>query len=164
MKRFGVVGVLAVFALTTIITITEAQQWKGWKGGGGWGYNSQYQRMYNTQTGTTVKGVVEAVEQVTPKKGMSYGIHLKLKTDSETLPIHLGPVWFIERQDIKIEKGDTVEVLGSKITFNNAPAIIAAQVTKGDSVLTLRDNNGIPVWAGTGMGRGRGMGRGKGRW
>ncbi len=49
--------------------------------------------------------------------------------------------------------------LQAKITFNNAPAIIAGQVKKGETVLMLRDENGIPVWAGTGMGRGRGMGR-----
>ncbi len=153
MKRFGVVGVLAVFALTAMVTLSDAQQWRGWKGGGGWGYKSQYQRMYNPQTVTNVKGVVEAVEQVTPMRGMSYGIHLKLKTDSEILPVHLGPSWFIERQDIKIKKGDTIEVTGSKINYNNAPAIIAAQVKKGNVVLTLRDESGIPVWAGTRMGR-----------
>ncbi len=156
MRRSGIIWVLVVFALTAMISLSDAQPWRGWKGGGGWGYKSQYQRMYNPQTVTTIKGVVEAVEQITPVKGMSYGIHLKVKTDAETLPVHLGPAWFIERQDIKIEKGDTIEVLGSKITYNNAPAIIAAQVTKGETVLTLRDNNGIPVWAGTGMGRGKG--------
>ncbi len=100
MKRFGIIGVLVVFALTAMGTLSDAQPWKGWKGGGGWGYKSQYQRMYNPQTVTTIKGVVEAVEQVTPMKGMSYGIHLKVKTDSETLPVHLGPAWYIERQDI----------------------------------------------------------------
>ncbi len=154
MRKKTIVGTLSIFLLSALITLSDAQPWKGWKGGGGWGYKSQYQRMYNPQTVTTVKGVVEAVEQVTPMKGMSYGIHLKLQTDTETLPVHLGPAWFIERQDIKIEEGDTIEVLGSKRTYNNAPAIIAEQVKKGETVLRLRDENGIPVWAGTGMGRG----------
>lgn len=152
---------IIIFAVSMVLTasLVYAQPWRGWKGGGGWGYNSKYQRMYNPQTVTTVKGVVKAVEQMTPMRGMSYGVHLKLKTDSETLSVHLGPAWFVERQNIKIEKGDTIEVTGSKITFNNAPAIIAAKVKKGDVVLTLRNENGIPLWAGTGMGRGRGMGR-----
>ncbi len=158
MRKKTIVGALSIFLLSALITISDAQPWKGWKGGGGWGYKSQYQRMYNPQTVTTVKGVVEAVEQVTTMKGMSYGIHLKVKTDSETLPVHLGPEWYIERQDIKIEKGDNIEVKGSKVTFNNAPTIIAGQVKKGETVLMLRDENGIPAWAGTGMGRG------KGRW
>ncbi len=42
---------------------------------------------------------------------------------------------------------------GSKITFDGAPAIIAAEIKMVDTVLKLRDDNGFPVWAGTGMGR-----------
>jgi hypothetical protein len=41
-----------------------------------------------------------------------------------------------------------VEVTGSRVTFRNKSAIIAAEVKKGDEVLRLRDSNGIPVWAG----------------
>jgi hypothetical protein len=153
MKKIWIIVLVAVFAVTTMATLSEAGPWKGWKGSGGWGYKSQYQRMYNPQSVVEIKGVVEAVEQITPTKGMSHGIHLKVNTDAETIAVHLGPAWFIERQDISIQKGDTIEVKGSKITFNGAPAIIAAEVEKGDTELKLRDENGFPVWAGTGMGR-----------
>ena len=153
MKKIGIIGLVVVFALTAMVTLTEAQPWKGWKGSGGWGHKSQYQRMYAPQNVVEIKGVVEAVEQITPTKGMSYGIHLKVKTDTETVAVHLGPAWFIERQDISIEKGDTIEVKGSRITFNGSPAIIAAEVEKGETELKLRDDNGFPVWAGSGMGR-----------
>ncbi len=115
--------------------------------------------MYNPQTVVDVKGTVEAVEQITPRSGMSYGIHLKVKTDAEIISVHLGPAWFIERQDIKIEKGDTIEVKGSEVTFDGATVIIAAEVKDGESVLKLRNENGIPVWAGTGMGKMRRMER-----
>jgi hypothetical protein len=150
MKKLWIIGILAVFVITITITLTDAQQWKG---SGGWGYKSQYQRMFNPQTVGSIKGIVETVEQITPVSGMSYGIRLKVKTETETLSVHLGPAWFIERQDIEIKKGDTIEVKGSKIVFDEAPAIIAAEVKKGDTVLKLRDENGLPVWAGTGMGR-----------
>ena len=50
--------------------------------------------------------------------------------------------------DTKIEKGDKVVVKGSRVTMMDAPAIIAGEVKKGDSVLRLRDENGFPVWAG----------------
>jgi len=40
------------------------------------------------------------------------------------------------------------EVKGSRITYNGKPAIVAAEVKKGDTVLKLRDDNGIPVCAG----------------
>jgi hypothetical protein len=84
---------------------------------------------------------------------MSQGIHLKVKTETDTVNVHLGPAWFIERQDIKIEKGDRVEIKGSRITFDGAPAIVAAVIEKDDTKLKLRNENGVPVWAGTGMGK-----------
>lgn len=81
-------------------------------------------------------------------KGMYSGIHLILKTDKETIDVHLGPEWYIERLDTKIKKGDKIEVKGSRLTISGKPAIIAAEVKKGDNVLILRDSAGIPTWAG----------------
>ena len=46
------------------------------------------------------------------------------------------------------EAGDLVVVKGSRVTFAGNPAIIAAEVKKGDAVLKLRDENGFPAWAG----------------
>jgi hypothetical protein len=41
-----------------------------------------------------------------------------------------------------------VEVKGSRITFEGKPAIIAAEIKKGEETLKLRDENGFPVWSG----------------
>ncbi len=79
---------------------------------------------------------------------MSAGIHMNVKTDKETISVHLGPSWYLENQDLKIEPKDKVEVKGSKIMFDGKPAIIAAEVRKGDEVLRLRDDAGFPVWSG----------------
>jgi len=35
-----------------------------------------------------------------------------------------------------------------RVAFDGKPAIIAAEVKKGDSTLVLRDSAGIPPWAG----------------
>jgi len=91
----------------------------------------------------------------TPVRGMSRGVHLVLKTDKgETIPVHLGPEWYIDKQEITFKPGDKVQIRGSRITFEDKPAIIAAEVTKDGRTLQLRDSNGVPVWAGRG-GRGR---------
>ena len=37
---------------------------------------------------------------------------------------------------------------GARTTFAGKPAIIAAEVKKGDEVLKLRDDSGFPVWSG----------------
>jgi len=148
MRTKRLIGLAVVVSVLFIVSVAFAQPWKGYRGSGGWGMGTQYQRMYNPATVETISGTVESVDKVTPMKGMYYGIHLLLKTDKETVSVHLGPEWYIERLDTKIEKGDKIEVKGSRVTFEGKPAIIAAEVKKGDSVLVLRDTAGIPAWSG----------------
>ncbi len=93
------------------------------------------------------------IEQTVPLRQMNQGIALVVKTDKETIPVHLGPSWYFERLDTKVNKGDRVEIKGIRTTISNKPVIIAAEVKKGDKVLVLRDSAGVPVWAGWGWGR-----------
>jgi hypothetical protein len=146
-------AILTMALILGLAAVASAQPWRGYKGSGGWGSGGQYQRMYDPKTVATVTGTVEAVETFTSMRGMSVGVHLTMKTEDGTISVHLGPAWYIERLDMKLDKGDTLEVKGSKILFDSKPAIIAAEVKKGDEVLKLRDENGIPYWAGSGMGR-----------
>ena len=148
MSRKGIVGLVVAVSILLVVSVALAQPWKGWRGSGGWGMGSQYNRMYNPATVETVSGTVQSVDKVTPRKGMYYGIHLMVKSDKETISVDLGPGWYIERLDIKIEEGDKVEVKGSRVTISGKPAIIAAEIKKGDDTLVLRDGAGIPAWAG----------------
>ena len=136
--------VLAGLASTQVL----AQRGPAWKGGGGWGMQGAYGRMYDPKTVETLKGEVTAVDLFTPMRGMHSGVHLQLKTAKETIEVHLGPSWYIENQDTKIELKDKVEVKGSRVMIEGKPAIIAAEVKKGSEVLKLRDETGAPYWAG----------------
>jgi hypothetical protein len=88
--------------------------------------------------------------------GMTEGVSLLLTMKTVSIPIHLGPAWYIEHRDTPIEVGDHVEVLGAKAFRAGLPAVIATEVRRGKSVLVLRDAKGIPVWAGWRRGRDRG--------
>jgi hypothetical protein len=122
--------------------------------GGGWGPGSPYGRMYDPKTVVSTRGEVASIDLITPVRGMSRGVHLTLKTDKgETLAVHLGPQWYIDQQPVKLAKGDKVEVRGSRITFQDKPALIATEVTKHGQTLRLRDDNGVPAWAGWRRGR-----------
>jgi hypothetical protein len=145
-----IMTLVAVVTTLTFALTTEslAQRGSMGLGGGGWGPGTPYGRMYNPQTVETIRGEVVSVDRITPDKGMSYGIQIVVKTDKETISVHLGPGWYIENQDVAIAPKDKVEVTGSRITFEGKPALIAAEVKKGDEVLTLRDANGVPVWSG----------------
>lgn len=146
MKKMVLLAITTFFSLL-LATESSAQMMK-WKGSGGWGPGTRYNRMYDQKTVETISGEVVSVDKITPTKGMYYGVHLMVKTGKETISVHLGPGWFIESQDVKIEPKDKIEVKGSRITYQGKPAIIAAEVKKGEEILKLRDDAGIPVWVG----------------
>ncbi len=148
MKRTRIALVILSIVGIVIAGNAFAQMGMHWRGGGGWGMGSQYGRMYDPKTIETIGGEVERVDVITPRKGMSGGVHLVVKTDKEPISVHLGPAWYIENQDVKIQPHDKIEITGSRITFDDKPTIIAKEVKKGDEVLNLRDDNGYPVWSG----------------
>jgi hypothetical protein len=149
-KKINVALVVVVVATMAIATVSFAQPRRGmmWRGSGGWGPGTPYSKLYDPKTVETISGEVVSLSRITPRKGMSAGIHMNVKTDKETISVQLGPSWYLENQDVKIEPKDKVEVTGSRITFDGKPAIIAAEVKKGDEALKLRDDNGFPVWSG----------------
>ena len=92
MKRLRILS--AIIFLATFAAALEALAQPGgmmWRGSGGWGPGSPYNRMYDPKSLETVSGEVVNVDRIIPNKGMSNGVHLTLKTDKETLSVHLGP-------------------------------------------------------------------------
>ncbi|MHB8881631.1 MAG: DNA-binding protein [Thermodesulfovibrionales bacterium] len=146
-KYFAAMTIVFVFGLLAV-TDSYAQRGMKWRGSGGWGPGSQYSRIYDIKTVETVKGEVVSIDKMTPIRGMHYGVHLTVQISNKTISVHLGPGWYIENQDVKIEPKDKIEIRGSRVTFEGNPVIIAAEVKKGNDSLKLRDENGFPVWAG----------------
>ena len=147
MKKLVAVGTVFAFLLLPLGPGVLAQGMK-WRGSGGWGPGSAYGRMYDPRTVEIVTGEVVKVDRITPMRGMSSGVHLVIKTDKGDVSVHLGPQWYLENQDVKIEPKDKVEIKGSRVTLQGQATLIAAEVKKGDEVLKLRDDAGVPMWAG----------------
>jgi hypothetical protein len=145
-RKYILLTIVATIFLFTSIAV--AHEWEGWRGSEGWNTGHPYMRMYNPKAVETVSGEVIRLETVVPMEGMSEGVHILLLTDKETIPVHLGPVWFVERLDVKLKKGDKIEVTGSKVIMNKKHVLLATQVKKGDMILQLRDATGEPVWQG----------------
>jgi hypothetical protein len=148
MKKISFAFAIALVGILVTAVSSFAQPRPGtmWRGSGGWGPGSQYNKVYDPKAVETISGEVTKVDRITPAKGMSGGIHMLVKTDKETVSVHLGPSWYLENQDVKIEPKDKVEVKGSRVTFGGKPALIASEVRKGNEVLTLRDEAGFPAW------------------
>ena len=146
-KYFAAMAIMVAFGLI-LASGSYAQRGMKWKGSGGWGPGAQYSRMFDPKTVETISGEVVSVDKITPMKGMYYGVHLMVRTEKGMISVHLGPGWYLENQDVKIEPKDKIEIKGSRVTFEGKPVIIAAEVKKGDERLKLRDENGFPAWAG----------------
>ncbi|HEX6613982.1 MAG TPA: hypothetical protein VF022_08985 [Rhodanobacteraceae bacterium] len=153
-KLVTIVAAAAVLGLFGSVDALAQQQ-----PASGQGYGTRgmaYTGMYDPKTVETLHGEVVSVDRATPAgglmermmRGTHYGIHLTVKTGKETISVHLGPAWYIENQAVKIAPKDEIEVKGSRIMFEGKPALVAAEVRKGNEVLTLRDANGFPVWIG----------------
>jgi hypothetical protein len=78
-----------------------------------------------------------------------------LETDKENVPVHLGPAWYVDRQKFEIRPGDRIDVRGSRVSVDGKPAIVAAEIRKGEQKLELRNASGVPLWSGGGRMCGR---------
>jgi hypothetical protein len=104
---------------------------------------------YDKTTEVTVTGTVEAVvPQHNHMGGM--GTHLTFKTETGPLDVHLGPANWLSEKKFEFAKGDQLTIVGSAVTFNGEKALIAREITKGEQKITLRNANGVPLWAGRG--------------
>jgi hypothetical protein len=110
--------------------------------------------IYDVKTEKTILGTVEIVEHITATGGRGRrsmgGTHLVLKTEKDSVEVHLGPTAYLAEKGITIAKGDRLEILGSQATVDNEPVLIARQIRKGDSTWALRDASGRPAWSGRG--------------
>jgi len=88
------------------------------------------------------------VEQVRETPGEWEGIHLVVKSGDRTVIVQLAPAEFLKELDCWIKVGDQVEVVGSKAPDTTEDEVLAREVTFGNNTMVLRDQKGIPVWAG----------------
>jgi hypothetical protein len=105
-------------------------------------------RQYDTDTVTTLRGTVADVAVVSRRAGRAGGVHVVLQSGEATHEVLLGPSWFLEREGLKLAKGDSVEVTGSLVDEGGEDALIAALLKKGERTVRLRDEQGVPAWAG----------------
>ena len=100
---------------------------------------------YDPSTEMTLKGTVQEVKMV---PGTYEGVHVMLKTSTDTILVHLAPQGFLKMLDFNVQIGDSFEVVGCKITGEFGPEILAKDVKAGNNEITLRDKKGAPAWAG----------------
>jgi len=147
---------LALAGGLVAILLSATQAWP--QMGPGVGYGRGF---YNSSTEITVRGLVEEVQNGA-YPGQWGGTHVSLKTDKGTYDVRLGPTPFLSQNNFSLAKGDALSVARSKLNLQGTDILIAREVTKDGTTLTLRNAQGFPAWAGRGMGGGAYMGTGSG--
>jgi len=102
---------------------------------------------YNPATEAVFKGTVDEVRdrQCPVSGGMGSHVILKL-ADGSTIEVHLASTKFVKSYDLVFNKGDQIEVTGSKVKFEGVDTIFAREVKRGDDTFVFRDKDGKPVW------------------
>jgi hypothetical protein len=101
--------------------------------------------MFNPSTVTTLKGTVKSVDTM-DRNGVSF-VSMLLDTGTDTIRVGLGPETYVSAQPVKLAEGDVVSAVISKVDMRGKTFFIAATVTRGTAVLSLRDPaTGKPNW------------------
>lgn len=122
-------------------------------GQGWWGNRSgekgQYSRsMYDPSRVETIQGTVLEIQGGNRGNRMPHGMYLQIKTNTETLGLHVGPAWYLDQQNFQIQPNDVVEVTGTRVNWGGQQSLIVGEIKKGNQTLQLRDENGYPRWMG----------------
>ncbi len=95
------------------------------------------------ESGKVVQVLTETLEGA-----MEPGMAVVLDTKTRgRVHVHLGPVWYLERQEFEFKPGEEVRVKGMcEQQKGGMLRVIAYELAKGDFVLHLRDSQGRPNW------------------
>lgn len=144
MHRIATTALALAVGLLVAPQFSAAENPQGKAGGP---HKSEYTKLYNPGQVVTVRGTVENVTTMQPLEGMEEGVFVTMRTPrGQVVAVHLGPSWFIERQGDIVEQGDQIEIRGSRVTVRGQELVMASELRKQDMVLTLRDEQGMPVW------------------
>ena len=126
------------FAILIVLTLTLPLAAPAQKGAG------TGMPVYNQGTEVTVQGTVQEVK--THQHGGETGIHALVKTDYGTFDVHFGPSSFLAARHLTLQRGDQIEVTGSRVELDGTDALLAREVRKYSASAMLRNDQGAPLW------------------
>ena len=101
---------------------------------------------YDPMAEVVVVGVVEDVQVFLCSLSAGLGTHLALRTETGMLIVHVAPTAFLMSHEFPITKGDQVEIVGSKVRYRGADALIARTITRRNQTFIFRRPDGKPLW------------------
>jgi len=140
LKTFGVSPVLFICVLVIGMLIAMFRTYPELRSPAAW-------LPYDPTGETRVSGVIEVVQEFQcPWSGSDSGIHLLLKTDRGTVYVHAGDASFLRAHRVIFNRGDSIEVVGQRLSVGGDEAMIARELTRGGTHFAVRDAQGKPLW------------------
>lgn len=102
---------------------------------------------YNPATEARISGTIEEVKEFECPVSGTLCYHLILKTGDGTVVVHVAASRFMKQYEILFEKGQRIDVVGSKVKLESGEdAILAREIVHGQNTYAFRDKQGDPLW------------------
>jgi len=122
----------------------------GYRGGRGQGFRLYPYRVsqeVHACVSGKISGRITRLRVETFSLDMEPGLAVDVQTpDRGLVHVHLGPLWFLERQEADLKPGDEVTIQGFCYKVAGEERLIAGEVKHKDHTLVLRDPQGHPYW------------------
>lgn len=150
-RRFGFMAMAFILAACSA-PLQEHSYLKeyGHQGGRGQGFRMHPYRVpqeVHTCAPGTINGRITRLRAETFSPDVEPGLAMDVQTPGRGLVhVHLGPLWFLERQETDLKPGDEVTIQGFCYNLAGQERLLAGEVQHKDHTLVLRDPQGIPYW------------------
>ncbi len=102
---------------------------------------------YDPATETKISGTIEEVKEFQCPVSGTMGYHIALRTGDGVVMVHVASSKFMKEYEIVFDKGQHIDVIGSKMRLENGEeAVLAREIVRGQSTFAFRDRQGKPLW------------------
>ena len=102
---------------------------------------------YDPATEVKVGGTIDEVKEFECPASGTMGYHISLKTGDGVVMVHVASSKFMKDYEINFEKGQHIDVVGSKVKLpNGEDGVLAREILRGQSTYAFRDKQGTPLW------------------
>ena len=107
---------------------------------------SDQEPRYDPNTVISATVVVQAVRDVEHPNALS-GRHVIVKTEKQqNYDVYLAPLEYLKDFELKLNRGDEIHIIGSRVKSSGMDIVLAREVRTGDTTIYLRDDAGQPYW------------------
>jgi GH24 family phage-related lysozyme (muramidase) len=122
----------------------------GYQGGRGQGFRASPYRTsqeIHTCAPGKISGRISRLRAETFSPDMEPGMGMDVQTpDRGLVHIHLGPLWFLDRQKADLKPGDEVTLQAFCYNLAGEERLLASEITHKGNTLKLQDVQGKPYW------------------